>query len=181
MAEPLRPAATKTYGRTNWVFVPTIASATLAPTVAEATGASSLDVTNILFADGGFAPTKSSNLVTQPRRLGDVTESQFVGTTTYAGSEVTYQFNPQGAAASDGVKAWEKFLNSAGTVAGYMVRRQGIDNATALAAGQFVDVFPVEIGPSMPGEDGDGESAETAAMATIAVTSEPAFKKAILA
>lgn len=181
MAEPLRPAAAKLFGRENWIFVPTIASGTLAPTVAEATGASSLDITNIVFADGAPDPSKNTNVVDQNRRFGDTTVSQFVGTTTYGGGEFTYQFDAQGAAASNPVKAWEKFLNSSGTITGYFVRRQNIAKATTPVAGQFVDVYPVEIGPSMPTRSGDGESAEGAAMATFAITSAPAFKIAVLA
>lgn len=181
MAEPLRPTAAKLYGRENWIFVPTIASGTLAPTVAEITGASSLDITNIVFQDGAPAPSQATNVVDQNRRFGDTTVAQFVGTTTYGGGEFTYQFNAQGAAASDPVLAWEKFLNSSGTVTGYFARRQNVTKSTTPAAGQFVDVYPVEIGPSMPTRSGDGESAEGAAVATFAVTSAPAFKKAILA
>lgn len=175
MAEPLRPAATKTYGKENWVFVPTIGDIT-APTVAEVTAVSALDITNIAFADGAPNPTKNTNLAAQNRRLGDTTETQFVGTTTYTGGDMTYQFAPQAATASDGVKLWEKIPE--GTT-GFLVRRLGVAKATALAAGQFVDVYPVEFGPSMPTKSGDAESAEAAASVTFAITSAPAFKKAI--
>jgi hypothetical protein len=181
MAEPLRPAAAKLYGRENWIFVPTIASATLAPTVAEASGASSLDITNIAFSDGAPSPSKNTNLAEQQRRFGDTATYQFVGTTTYGGGDVTYQFDAQGAAASDPVKAWEKFSNASGTVTGYFVNRQNVGKATAITAGQFVHVYPVEIGPSMPVKSGDGEGAEGAAVATFAITSAPAFKVAVLA
>lgn len=177
MAEPLRPAATKVYGKENWVFVPTIGDIT-APTAAEVTAVSALDISRIAFASGAPTPSQSTNLATQERRLADTTETQFIGTTTYAGGEMTYQFNPQGAAASDDVKLWEKIPE--GTT-GYLVRRLGVARATALAAGQFVDVYPVEFGPSMPTKAGDGESAEAAAVCTFAVTSAPAFKKAIAA
>lgn len=181
MAEPLRPTPAKLYGRENWVFIPTIASGTLAPTVAEASGGSSLDITRIVFADGAPAPSQNTNLVDQQRRFGDTTTVQFVGTTTYVGGQMTYQFNQQAAAGDDAVKAWEKFLNSSGTVTGFLAKRSNLGRATAIAAGQFVDVYPVEIGPSMPGKDGDGESAEGAAMCTFAVTSAPVFKVAVLA
>lgn len=181
MPEPMRQAAAKLYGRENWDFVPTIASATLAPTVAEASGASSLDITNTVFADGSPNPTKNTNVVDQQRRFGDTIIGQFVGTTTFGGGEITYAYDPQGAAASNPVKLWEKWLNSSGTVTGFLVRRQNVPKATAFTAGQFVDVYPVEIGPSMPGKSGDGEAAEGAATCTFAITSQPQFKVAILA
>ena len=103
MAEPLRPPATKTYGRENWLYVTAVADIT-APTAAEVNAASGLDITNIAFADGAPAPSQSTNLATQNRRFGDTTEVQFVGTTTYAGGEMTYQFNPQGATGDNSVK-----------------------------------------------------------------------------
>jgi hypothetical protein len=90
-------------------------------------------------------------------------------------------FNQQGAAASEGVLAWEKFLNSGSTVTGYLCRRTNVPKATAPAAGQFVDTYPAEIGPSLPDEEGDGEAAEGSMVVTWAVSSTPAFKKAILA
>lgn len=181
MPEPLRPAATKTYQRENWIFVPTIASAALAPSVAEATGASALDFTNIVFDDGAPEPSQNTNLAEQKRRLGDGGIYQFVGATTYEGGEFTYQFAQQGASASDGVKAWEKFLNAGATVTGFFIRRLGVTQATNVIAGQFVDVYPVEIGPSLSSKTGEGESAEGAAVASYAITSKPAFKVAVLA
>lgn len=183
MPEPLRPASAKTYGRSNWAYLPAVSgfATGLGPTVSEITGASALDISRIVFADGAPAPTQNTNLVDQNRRFADTDVSQFVGTTTYAGGQMTYQFDPQSATGSDGVKLWEKFLNSTGTISGFFVRRQNVQRATAFTAGQFVDVFKVEIGPSMPTESGQGEAAEAAAMATFAVVEKPLFKVAIQA
>lgn len=175
MTEPIRPAATKTHGRENWVFVPTIASIA-APTALEVSGASSLDITNIVFADGAPNPTQNTNRVTQNRRLGDTTVPEFIGDTTYQGGDLTYAFAAQAASGSDGKKLWEKIPE--GTT-GYLVRRMGIARSTAPTAGQFVSVFPVEFGPSMPTKNGDGESGEAAAMVSFAVTSAPAFNVAL--
>lgn len=181
MAEPLRPASRNVFGKENWIFVPTIADIT-APTVAEVTAASALDITNIAFASAGPTPSQSTSLATAERRVGDTKARQRIGQTTYAGGEMTYQFDPQGAAASDVVKAWETF-GSEGTT-GFLVRRQGIAKATTPAAGQFVDVYPVEFGPSMPTSIGQQDSEETAAVCTFAITdvqNGPVFKKAIAA
>ena len=175
MAEPLRPTPAKVYGRENWIFCPTMASPS-APSVAELTAGSALDITNIAFADGAPTPSQSTNLVAQPKRLGDTTEQQFVGTTTYGGGEMTYALSPQAAAGSDGKKAWEAL--GAG-VTGFLVRRMGVTKSTTVTTGQFVDVYPVEFGPSMPTKSGDGEAAESAATATFAVTGAPQFLKAV--
>lgn len=178
MPAPLRPAAVQLYGSKNWIFVPTIASATLAPTVAEATGASALDITDILFADTG-QPTKNTNVVDQERRYGDTLLFQFIGTTAFGGGELHYQFNPQGAAASNGVKAYEKFT-AAGTT-GFLVNRGGIAKATNVIAAQFVDSYPVQIGPSFPVPAGEGESEEAGMGATFVITAAPAIHIAVLA
>lgn len=178
MPEPLRPAPAKVYTRQNWIFIPTIASATLAPTVAEATAASALDITNIAFADSAPTPAQNTNLVEQNRRLGDAALYQFVGTTTFTGGEVTMQFDPQGAAASDAVKAWEKF--AAGGLTGFMARRLNVAKATNVIAGQFLDVYPCEFGPFMTTTSGDGEGAEAAMVGSWAITNQPKFKVAVL-
>lgn len=182
MPEPLRTAPAKLYGRRNWIFIPTIASLTLAPTVAEATGASALDLTNIAFDDGAPSPTQETELVQMKRRFGDTKVYQGIGETSYNGGDVTYAFDPQGAAASDPVKLWEKWLNSSGTVTGFLADRMNIARATNIIAGQFLAaVYPVEIGPSMPGAAGEGATAEGSATCRFAITGEPKFKVAVLA
>lgn len=178
MAEPLRPAPVGTFGKKNWIFVPSggVASSSYIPTAVEVNAVSALDITRIVFADSG-APTKNTNSVDQERRWGDTLLFQFIGQTTYGGGEVHYSFNPQGAAASDGVKLYEKFT-SAGTT-GFFVQRLGILRSTAPAAGQFVDVYPVQIGPSFPTPAGDGESEEAGMSATFVVTDTPAIHVAL--
>lgn len=178
MPEPLNPAFKKVYLAENWIFVPTIASATLAPTVAEASGASALDFSNMIFVDGAPSPTQDTNVGTRRRRLAESSVGQLIGVTTYGGGVLTYQMDPQAATGADGIKLWEKIPE--GTT-GFLVHRLAVAKATNIAAGQFVDVFPVAFGPSMPVKSGDDEFAEAAATCTYVITSKPAFKVAILA
>jgi hypothetical protein len=175
MAAPINPASTKVFGKDKWVFVVTIANIS-SPTAAECTAGTTLDVSCYLFDDQFDRPSKNTNTVTKSRRVCDTALYSQIGTTTYEGGNMAYAVQPQAAALSDGKKAWEKF--PAGTV-GYLVRRMGIDVATDLAVGQFVDVYPVELGPSMPTSIGEGEAAEAGAMCTFAITSAPAFIKAL--
>ena len=175
MAAPIRPASSKAYGREKWVWVPTIANIT-APTVTEVTAGTALDISCYLF-ESSARPSASTNLVERERRICDTTTFQQVGTTTYAGGEMVASFDPQAAALSDGKKAWEKFPE--GTT-GFLVRRLGTAVATDLASGQFVDVFPVEFGVPVPSTVGDGESRENSFTSTFAITSTPAFNKAIV-
>ena len=174
MTEPLRPAATKTHGRENWVFVPTIASTT-APTALEINGASALDITRIVFASTG-TPTQSTNRVSQEKRLGDTTVYEFIGDSTVTGGDMLYAFAPQAIAGADGKKFYEKIPNG---TAGFLVERRGIPRATTPAAGQFVNVYPVEFGPSFPAKAGDAETSEAAMTVTFAVTGDVAINVAL--
>lgn len=180
MAEPLRPAATKTYGKKNWLFIPTWAAYTsgTGPTAAEINSASGLDITRIVFADGAPSPTQNTNLVEQQRRWGDTQVAQFVGETNHVGGQMEYQMASQAAALADGVKLWE--LIPAGTT-GFLVRRLGVARATTPAAGQFVSGWAVEFGPSLEMEKGEGENAESGAMCMFAVTSPPVLRVAVAA
>lgn len=175
MTAPIRPASVKAYGADKWAFVPSIA-AIATPLVTEVNAAGALDVTLMVF-DGSGLPDQSTNRVSKTKRLGDTVVFEQIGDTNYQGFDMLFQFDAQGAALSNGVKAWEKF--SPGGVTGFMVRRVGPSNLTDFAAGQFVDAYPVEIGPGIPTTEGTGETAESAAKCTVAITGAPAFKKAL--
>lgn len=177
MAEPIRPASTKTFTKENWIFVPTIASSTLAPTVSEASGATALDISRIIFASSG-RPTATTNRVTAERRLGDGALYEAIGTTQYTGGDMLYAMADQATTGADGKKLYEKIPE--GTT-GFLVNRRGLGRATDVASGQFVNVYPVEFGPSSPATAGDGESAEAAMTVTFAITGPPAFMVAVLA
>ncbi len=178
MPAPLRPNSTPTFGRKNWVIVAAVASAAKIPTVTEMTTTTSLDITDIMFGDGTDRPSQNTNRVEAIRRWGETTQYENIGITTYTGGNLSYALGTQGAAASDGKKMFERI--PAGTT-GFLVERLGVDKAANFAAGQFVNVYPVTFGPSMPAEVGDGENAEAGAMSAFAVTGPPAFNVALTA
>lgn len=175
MAAPIRPASTKAYGREKWAFVPAIANVT-APALTEVNAASALDISCYLFADSG-KPAQSTNRATKTRRVCDTVQYEQIGDTSVTGGELSYAVDPQASAGSDGKKALEKLAE--GTT-GFLVRRLGIAVATDFAAGQFVDVFPIEVGPPMPTTVGDGEASEVGITQTFAVTGPPAYLKALV-
>tara|TARA_R100000655_G_scaffold109699_1_gene165025 strand:+ start:7936 stop:8472 length:537 start_codon:yes stop_codon:yes gene_type:complete len=176
MAEPYRPGATKTYGRENWVLIPSVNDIN-AITATEWNAASSIDVTRVLFASTG-KPSQATNRVTAERRLGDTKQYEFIGTSNVTGGDMLYAFADQEAAASDGKKLYEALPENTTSV---LAQRRGIPRATTAAAGQFYHAYPVEFGPSFPADAGEGESAETAMSCAFAVTGEPAINKAIVA
>lgn len=175
MVAPVRPSATKAYLREKIIFVPTLTDPQ-SPSLAELNAASSLDVTKMFFASSA-RPSQSTNLARAPRRLGDGETYEFVGESQSTLGEVRYSFNPQGAASSDGKKAFEKF--PAGTT-GYLVWRMGIDRDADLATGQFVTSYPVEFGPQHETTEGDGEAAEVGIVQTVAQTGPKALNKAVV-
>lgn len=177
MADPIRPDSTKTFKRENWIYVPAIA-APGAPTVAEVTTATGLDVSLVLFANGTAQPDANTNRVTAERRFADGNQYEQIGVTQHTGGDMLYAFADQAAAGADGKKMYETLPE--GTT-GYLVRRRGVARDTTPAAGQFVHVYPVEFGPSTPATAGDGETAEAAMKATFAITGPPQFNVAIAA
>jgi hypothetical protein len=136
-------------------------------------------VTRIAFAGAEPALNASTNRVKLDRRAGDTEAFEFIGETSYEGGDCVMQFSPQAAAASDGKKAWEKFV--AGTT-GFLCKREDVARATTPVAGQFLSsVIPVEFGPPIPTKQGEGEAGQGAFKSTFAVTSQPGFNLAILA
>lgn len=180
MADTLRPAPTKIYGRKNYFLIPAWAGydAGTGPTVAEVTSASGLDITRILFADGAPAPTQTTNLVEQQRRYGDTQVAQYVGETTHTGGQMDYALASQAAALADGVKLWE--LIPEGTQM-FLVRRLGIARATTPIATHRVTGWRIEFGPSLEIEKGDGEAAEAGATCMFGILSPPVQRVAIVA
>lgn len=180
MAEPLRPAATKAYGRTNLLLIPTWAgfAAGTGPTVAEINSASGLDVTNIVFNDGAPMPDTSTNIVEQQRRYGDQKVREFIGETRVSGGQMEYALASQAAPAADGVKLWE--LIPDGTIM-YLVRRLGVVRATTPIATHRVTGWQIEFGPSFEMPRGEGENAEAAARTTFAVLEGPVQRVAVVA
>lgn len=177
MAAPIRPAGAKAYLREKVVFVPTGTYNPDTPSLAILNAASALDVTKMLF-DSSARPTSSTNMARSPKRVGDAASYEFVGESSATFGEIRYSFNPQGAALSDGRKAYEKFPE--GTT-GFLVYRHGIDRDTDLAVGNNVWSYPVEFGKRTIVPEGEGEGAEWAIVQPVAQTGPEAQDKAVIA
>lgn len=165
MATPLTPAGVKVQGNIKTVFVPTLSQT--APSLAAAIGVAALEITNILYADSGRYAVDSATGAA-PRRLGTSRTWQQFGTATESfNGALRYTINPQGAAGSDGKKAYEKF--TVGTT-GFILEVPGIDTDADLAIGQFGRVIPVKFGdPNIIGDPTD-EFAEFAVEQAVIVT-----------
>ena len=167
MAAPTRPASVKAFGTEKIIFCPTESAS-----IAVLGGSTALDVTKMWF-DSAARPDATANMAQSPPRVGDIESYEFVGQTQWTLGEVRYQHSPQGAAESDGVKAFEK--TPPGTT-GFLYFRRGINRDTDLAATtQKVDRYPVEAGPQVPIKEGDGEGSEWGIKQAFAITGPPAF------
>ncbi len=165
MADPTRPKGTRAYLTDKWIWVPSPANPA-APTAVELNGATALDVTMMFYASSA-KPGSSTNLASAPKRVGDGEVYQFVGETQRTLGEMRYAFDSQGAAASDGRKAFEKFPEGA---TGYLYRRRGKNRLLPIIATDKVWGYPAECGPQSEADEGDGEGAETAIAQTFAQT-----------
>jgi hypothetical protein len=177
MAAGLRPAGTKAYRQTRIILVKDAAYDPDAPSLAILTGASALDVTN-MFYESSAKPSSTTNLVDAPKRVGDGTTYQRVGSTQTALGEVRYSFDPQAAALSDGKKCFE-FLPELTT--GHYVTVMGLPDDGTLAVGDFATSRPFEAGAQDEVPEGDGEAAEVAIVQTLAATGPKSLNKAIVA
>lgn len=176
MAAPIKPALVKAFGNDSWIFVPAVASKS-APTVAEVEAAAGFNLSCTLFGDqDGF--TATTEKVTLPRRLCETVTFESNGPTSYAAPDLMIAFNPQGAAASDGKKAWEALTDNA---SGFLIRRQGKTATTVVAAGEFVDVVPVQLAVKVPTKTGTGADGVYAFTQAVSITDTPAWNVAVAA
>lgn len=149
------PEGVPTLANTAVKWVASIADPS-APTLAELTAAApaSLDVSCALYADA-FQPTQDVSRSNAPRRLCSRTSLSRITDVTRSLPDITYAIEPQAATGSDGKEPFETLTEG---LSGFLVARFGLDAKTeAWAAGQFVSVYPVTLGPGLvmnPQDDG---------------------------
>jgi hypothetical protein len=175
MAAPVRPASVSTYGRDKWWFVPTFTDYT-APKLSELNAGGSLDVSCYLF-DSTDKPTVENNRVTKNRRICDTAEYEQIGNAKFNGGNLQYAIDPQAAAGSNGKKALETLTPGS---SGFLVRRLGIDVQTDPAVGNFVNVYPIQLGNSHIQPIGDGETEEASVTQPFAITGPPTQNVALV-
>lgn len=176
MAAPIKPALVRAFGNDSWAFVPAIADVT-APTTAELTAATGFNLSCSLFGEqeGMGASTEK---VTLPRRLCETETYESNGPTSYSMSDLQVSFDPQAASGADGKKAWEALDDNA---TGFLVRRQGVTSTEDFAAGQFVDVVPVQLGVKVPTKTSTGADGVYSFTQAVSITNTPEFNVAVAA
>ena len=165
MAAPINPTGVGVQGNYKVVWVETLTSLT-SPSAAEINAGTSLDVSYYLYADG-WQPGVTANRVTAPRRLASRTSTERFGTTTETLGDLVYVVDPQAAAGSNGKKAYEALTEGS---TGYFVERPGEDADGDIVAGDFVNIYPVEVGPQVITGDTTDEAAEFQVVQPVSVT-----------
>lgn len=176
MAAPVKPALVKSFGKDSWGFAVAVNDPD-APTTTELTAVTGINLSCMLFREQEGL-TGATEKVTLPALLCETTQYEANGPTTYSMSDLQASFNPQGAAGSDGKKAWEALQEGA---VGYLWRRQGITSTDDIAADQFVDLVPVELGPKTPGKTSTGADGAYSFTMPVSVTGKPTFNVAVVA
>ena len=177
MVAPIFPTGVNAQGAVKVTWVQTIAN-TASPSLAEINAGTSLDVSLMLY-EGGWQPGVNANKVSAKRRLASRKVYEKFGTTTETMGDLAYSFDPQAASGSNGKKAFEKFIE--GTT-GYFVERLGLDASSVdFAVGQFVNVYPVVLGPQTPVADTADEAAEVQIVQQVGITGQSQKNKAVVA
>lgn len=176
MAVPTKPPLKQAYGNDSWGFVLAVASIT-APTLLELNASTGFNLSCSVFGDSQEGFTATTEKVTLPRLLCETTQYQVNGSTTYEMADLTISFDPQGAPASVGKKAWETMVDG---IAGFLWERQGVTGTADLATGQYVNILPVTLGVKTPIKTSQGADGVFAFTQPVSVTSKPAFNVAIV-
>lgn len=165
MVAPINPNGVGVQGNIKVVWVETLSSTT-SPSAAQINAGTSLDVSYYLY-EGGWAPGVTSNRVTAPRRLASRTSTERFGTTTETLGDLVYVVDPQAASGSNGKKAYEALTEGS---TGWFVERPGEDADGDIVAGDFVTVYPVELGAQVITGDTADEAAEFRVVQPVSVT-----------
>lgn len=173
----LYPEATKAQGNTSVIVVQTIADMTAPELAAEISAASSVDVSCYLYGD--FSPTITTARGEAPRRLCTTQVFQQFGNTTYEVADLQYVYDPQAADSVDANKAKAALVESSEV---YLVIRYGLSAQNdAIAAGEYVDVWHVRLGPQNHTRTGDGEFDEFAITQSVIALEPPEYGVQVVA
>lgn len=149
------PTGVKVQGNVKLAAVMAIADRA-APKLTEVNAASSLDLSGALAADG-WSPSVNQPKGNPPRRLFTRKQFEQFGATTFSLGNLRYVVDPQAAAGSPGLKAWETLVPA---LTLFFIARLGVDAKVDFAIGQFVDVWPATLGDRLTIGDPTDEFAE---------------------
>lgn len=151
----LMPDTTGSYGNQSLVVL----SAAPADLEAAAVAALTAGENITCHVYGDWFPSATTNKVSRQRKMCQTKVTQALGTTTHETPALQYSYMPQsvGTPGADGNEAYEALPEGA-TV--YLVQRLGKEGKSDFVAGDKYRLFPVELGPQIPGTSADDEGGE---------------------
>ena len=176
MAAPVVATRKRALAMESWGFVPAIADLA-APTVAELTAVGGFNLSCSVLGDQEGV-TGSTEKLSLPRLLCEDKEFDILGSTKVSLGDLRVVWDPQSATGSDGRKAWETLTDN---ITGFLWRRQNIPAKDDIAAGQKVDIFPVQLGVKIPDKTGTDNTAIFAFTQAVGITGDPEFQAAVAA
>lgn len=118
--------------------------------------ATELEVSTSLWVESfwrDFAPTGSQETGTAPRRIFTRQQLPSLGAGSWEIPELRYVWRPSEAVSTNNNKAYATLTEGLEV---YVMRRSDKDDAIALAAAQFVDIYHLRLGIQFPDRSGDG-------------------------
>jgi len=165
----LYPEATQVYGNTSVLVVQELTTPGAVSLANDINDATTVNVSCFLYSGGVGTSTTARGEA--PRRLCTKSVLQQFGSTTYEVTDLQYTYDPQ-AALSSNDNAAREVLTEGSEV--YLVIRRGLDaQDTAYAAGQYVDIWRVKLGPQNKTQTGDGEFDEYSITQAVIALSPP--------
>lgn len=147
----VEPTGINVAGKACLYWVPAIAAPSK-PTLAELNAG--INLSKILYA---WDPN-GTQATSERWRYGSETGGQNLGTVTYDPAEVEYDYDPQ---APDDADEYAHYAALIPDLSGFLYDRRGLPTATALAAGQFGDVYPAKLGKRLRAAAVASEAAST--------------------
>lgn len=151
------PATVKSFGNETLHVLTTVPGAPTAITAAQVTAGKNITCHMI----GDWYVPADTTKVARKRKMCETQTTESLGTTTWQPGDLMYTYLPQlaGVASSAGNEAYEAMPQGA-TV--YLIQRLGKGGKTALATGDKYLLWPIELGPQVPGVSSDDEGGEFA-------------------
>jgi hypothetical protein len=130
-----------TQGNETVIYVPTLANPAT-PDVSSEVGTAVATALNLGYAFRGFSPSAEQG-TSEDVRLASVQTFESPGRVKPTIDDVTYVYDPQAPADTADNVHYETLKPG---VTGYLIDRRGLGAAVAPAAGQIVDVYPIQCG-----------------------------------
>lgn len=175
MAAPTKPALIKAFGAESWGFLVAVADKS-APTAIELEAATGFNLSCSVFGEQEGI-TATTEKVTLPRLLCETTTYESNGPTSYAMADLMVSFDPQSAPASAGKKAWETMVDNAN---GFLVHRLGKTSTAVFAAGDYVNIIPVQLATKTVVKTSNAPDGVAAFNQAVSITGAPAFNVVVV-